>query len=167
MESSKERSCCFTGHRVISPEALPTLMDKVDYYLIPLIKLGITNFYVGGALGFDTLAAQHILELKQDAYPQIKLISVIPFPEWSNRWNEDDRLEAEKVLAASDKVIYTRPHYTRDAYSVRNRYMVDHSGYVIAYCDRNDGGTAYTLKYAKSKSRKIFNTGNLALQILI
>lgn len=167
MKRSKERSCFFTGHRAIPADALPTLMDKIDYYLIPLIKLGITNFYVGGALGFDTLAAQHILDLKRNEYPQIKLISVIPFPEWTTHWSKEDQECAQRILEASDEVIYTRHCYTRDAYFAKNRYLVDHSSYAIAYCSRNDGGTAYTLKHAKSTGSKIFNTGEMDIRNLI
>lgn len=70
-------TCCFTGHRDIPPEILPALAAKVEAEVLELIADGIRYFYAGGALGFDTLAAETVLRLR-DQFPQIRLILALP-----------------------------------------------------------------------------------------
>ena len=53
---------------------------------IKLIDQGVTYFIAGGALVFDTLAAQTVLDLKKD-YAQIKLILAIPCKNQSDKWS--------------------------------------------------------------------------------
>ena len=59
-------TCCFTGHRNIPfserEQILSVLTEKIE----ELISTGIAVFINGGALGFDTLAAQTVLELKAE-----------------------------------------------------------------------------------------------------
>ena len=54
-------SCCFTGHRRISAEQKRLLIKKLDKLLDTLSARGINHYICGGALGFDTLAAQVVL----------------------------------------------------------------------------------------------------------
>ncbi len=69
----KNQTCCFTGHRKIPPEQYAALARRLEQEITCLIGQGIVYFGAGGALGFDTLAAQTVLRLKKK-YPQIKLI---------------------------------------------------------------------------------------------
>ena len=45
----------------------------------------------------------------------------------------------------------------REAYLERDRHLVNGSAYCIAYCTRDCGGTAYTLRYARQEGLKIYN----------
>ena len=58
-------SCCFTGHRRISVEQKRLLIKKLDKLLDTLSARGINHYICGGALGFDTLAAQVVLQKKR------------------------------------------------------------------------------------------------------
>ena len=73
----KDRTACFTGHRTIPFLQKQKLKKRTKQVLIEAIEQGYRYFGAGGALGFDTLAAQAILELKNE-YPQIRLILVLP-----------------------------------------------------------------------------------------
>lgn len=73
----KEKTCCFTGHRLLPKAEIPIIKTELKKAIIELINDGVVYFGTGGALGFDTIAAQTILNLKVD-YPQIKLILVLP-----------------------------------------------------------------------------------------
>lgn len=73
----KEKTCCFTGHRKIPSEQYNRIAERLKAEIIGLIRQGVIYFGVGGALGFDTMAAQAVLALKE-SYPQIKLILVLP-----------------------------------------------------------------------------------------
>ena len=39
----------------------------------------------------------------------------------------------------------------------RYRHLVDHSGVCVCYLNRDSGGTAYTVRYAKEKGLEIVN----------
>ena len=51
-------TCCCTGHRVIDRAHRDNLPALLAAELRHLIKEGATTFLVGGAVGFDTLAAE-------------------------------------------------------------------------------------------------------------
>ena len=76
-ECVKDKSVCFTGHRKIPAEQLNYITLNLKTLVIKLINDGFTDFYAGGALGFDALAAQTVLMLRE-YYPNIKLILVLP-----------------------------------------------------------------------------------------
>lgn len=152
----KERTACFTGHRTIPFLQRRKIEKRTEEALIEAIKQGYRFFGAGGALGFDTLAAQTVLRLKK-TYPQIKLILVLPCLSQTRGWRPEDIAEYERIKAAADKVVYTSQEYTRDCMFKRNRHLVDNSSLCIAYLTENTGGTAYTVDYARSKGLIIRN----------
>lgn len=118
----KEKTCCFTGHRKISPEYLPAISKKLKDTLIFYIEKGYRYFGAGGALGFDTLAAQTILLLKKQ-YPDIRLILVLPCQDQASRWQRQEIEEYERIKAAANKVVYTSEHYYNGCMHKRNRHL--------------------------------------------
>ena len=152
----KERTACFTGHRTIPFLQRRKIEKRTEEALIEAIKQGYRFFGAGGALGFDTLAAQTVLRLKK-TYPQIKLILVLPCLSQTRGWRPEDIAEYERIKAAADKVVYTSQEYTRDCMFKRNRHLVDNSSLCIAYLTENSGGTAYTVDYARFKGLIIKN----------
>ena len=156
MVDVKERTCCFTGHREIPEESLMEIKQRLEEQVVRLIQQGVIYYGAGGALGFDTLAAQTILALK-NAYPQVKLILVLPCQNQSERWNRADRAIYEGILAQADKVVYISEHYYKGCMHKRNRHLVDCSDYCICYLNRLSGGTYYTVRYAREKGLKIIN----------
>jgi len=152
----KERTACFTGHRTIPLLQRRKIEKKTEEALIEAIEQGYRFFGAGGALGFDTIAAQTVLRLKKN-YPQIKLILVLPCLSQTRGWRPEDIAEYERIKASADKVVYTSREYTRDCMFKRNRHLVDNSSLCIAYLTENYGGTAYTVGYARSKGLIIRN----------
>lgn len=146
----KHKTCCFTGHRTIPPKVLPALSCELEAVLKDLIQKGIRYFGAGGALGFDTLAAQTVLRMKKQ-YPQIRLILVLPCREQAKNWQEKDVQCYHSILQTADKVVYTAEHYTTSCMHRRNRHLVDHSCICVAYCTRFTGGSAYTVRYAQQR----------------
>ncbi len=61
MEEKKEKTCCFTGHRVIPREEIGRLQFALQSQISALAEKGITIFYCGVTLGFDTLAADAVV----------------------------------------------------------------------------------------------------------
>lgn len=148
------KSCCFTGHRIISRENKAFVIEKTYEICRNLIKEGYTEFIAGGALGFDTIGAQCIIELKKE-YDEIKLILALPCKNQYKGWKKADIEIYENIARQADEVIYVSEEYYHDCMKKRNRYMVDESSVCIAYLTHISGGTAYTVTYAVEQGKKI------------
>lgn len=153
-------TCCFTGHRNIPKCDEQKILTRVHYLLQPLIQNGVKYFGVGGAVGFDMIVAEYLLDLRDRQGKKIKIISVLPFPDWREKWNEDDIWRQEQIMRRSDKVTFVRDTYCKDVYLIRDRKLVDESGYCISYCNRRTGGTAYTVRYAMKQGLQVFNASS-------
>ena len=152
----KEKTVCFTGHRTIPLLKKWKIEKKLKEALETLIEEGYCYFGAGGALGFDTIAAQMVLNLKKK-YPEIKLILVLPCKNQTRGWDEKDISVYESIMGQADKVVYTQEHYDRGCMFKRNRHLVDNSSVCVAYLTEEKGGTAYTVNYANQKGIKVIN----------
>lgn len=90
MEWTPEKACCFTGHRKIPVEDRLRLCCLLDDAITSLADRGVDTFLAGGALGFDTLAAQEVLRLRQGELPWIRLVLVLPCLGQEARWRPED-----------------------------------------------------------------------------
>ena len=153
---ARENTCCFTGHRCLSPKLLLPLRSAVKSAVRGLVSEGIIYYGVGGAVGFDTLAAETLFELRKE-YPQIRVILVYPCEGFYLRWPTAEQKRYQMLLPLYDKTVGISNVPSREAYLARNRHLVDHSAQCIAYCGCNYGGTAYTLRYAQKKNCQIQN----------
>ena len=113
-------------------------------------------FGAGGALGFDMLAEETVLQLKED-YPHIRLILVLPCPpdQQTLKWNSVQRQRYYEIFERADKVRILSPQYTDDCMFVRNRHLVDNSAYLVCYLRKQSGGTAYTVRYARKQGLQV------------
>ncbi len=145
---NKERTCSFTGHRIIQQETLNSLKEKLPKALKSLIQKGYHTFCSGGALGFDLFAAQIVLSLKKE-YPCIKLVMILPCRDQERFWNSKQKELYQKVLEKADKIIYTADVYHRGCMQKRNRHLVDTASILIAFLEHEAGGTKYTVEYAE------------------
>ena len=160
MSYEKSITACFTGHRQIPADEEEKIRARLDAAIADLIGHGIECFAAGGALGFDTMAALAILRAK-DTHPHIRLILVLPFPEHGRRWSERNRKDYEEIKSQADEVEYAAEHYTRFCMFVRNRRLVERACVCVAYQTKDTGGTAYTVKYARSKGLWIINLADV------
>lgn len=156
----KKQTVCFTGHRKIPPEQVGTLSQRLKRTLIELIENGALYFGAGGALGFDTLAAQAVLDLRCE-YPQIKLILVLPCLSQTRGWAAQDIEIYNDIKSKADKVVYTSQEYTKGCMHKRNRHLVDNSSICVCYLTESSGGTAYTVDYAHKNNLTVINLGEL------
>lgn len=148
----RDKTCCFSGHRELPGEKVQQLATEIEKAVRDLIvKHGVCYFGVGGAIGFDTLAAKVLFQMRKSEFPQIKVILVYPFDGYTRWWTREQKREYRMLLPKYDKVVCVVDQAGKEAYLWRNRHLVDGSGYCIYYCTRKEGGTAYTVAYAKSR----------------
>lgn len=167
MEASelRNKTCCFTGHRELPMHKLESIEKRTaDEIRALVVDCGVRYFGVGGALGYDTLAAEILFRLRKQEFPNIKIILVYPFNGFTCQWTPCQRVEYQQRLLRYDKVVCVEKNPGREAYLARDRHLVDSSAYCIAYCTKSVGGTAYTVRYAKSRGLVIRNIGECGTQ---
>lgn len=165
-EVSMAKTCCFTGHRTIPSDEYKKIHDCVMNLLDELYLQDYRYFGVGGALGFDTLAAECLLEYKK-THPLIRIIEVLPFHGYRSYWTEAQKEYAASIDQAMDKIVFCCETPSRSAFLVRDRHLVDCSSACISYCTRLSGGTAYTVKYALKHNLPVYNTSAFDVHVLL
>lgn len=149
-------TCCFTGHRNIALKDKEKLILDLDNAIEEVIKNGVKHFICGGALGFDTLAAQAVIKKKQQ-YPDVFLEIAVPCRDQDAKWNNKQKEEYQKILKSADKVTVLFEKYVTGCMHFRDAFMVDNSDILISYYRGKAGGTQYTFLYAEARGLKIFN----------
>ena len=157
-------TCCFTGHRRLKLPIDGQLYRRLDLEIGWLAEHGISNFIAGGAIGFDTIAAEAVLRARR-SIPNIRLHLFLPSPIQTCAWNDKDRERYGIILDAADSVRILGTNNSAACMMQRNRAMVDFSSCVIAFYDHATqtpgvpphGGTFRTLQYARSQNIPIIN----------
>ena len=151
---------CFTGHRNIAygdAVKLPSLLEKV---LTDLIGRGVTIFRAGGAIGFDTVAALKVLELKE-RYPHIRLELILPCRNQTEYWEETAVRTYQYILERADSHRFLFDTYFEGCMLERDRRLVEGSDVCVAFCNRSRGGTAYTFTHALRAGLEVINLNDL------
>ncbi|MFR9543083.1 MAG: SLOG family protein [Rikenellaceae bacterium] len=164
MKIDKQKAVAFTGNRKLNaPQGARVSNLKFEVYkrTYALIEEayndGKRQFLSGMAQGFDMIAAEAVLKLR-DEYDDVELIAVIPFEGQADNFSYEDQKRYDRILDEADQIIVTSPTYSgAKVYFVRNNYLADNASYIIAYSDGNGRGTAYTLERAIERGAKSCN----------
>ena len=157
--AAREISCCFTGHR---PKGLPwggneddprcqKLKEELEATLEGLYQSGYRHFICGMAIGCDMYFAEAVIKLRE-AHPDVTLEAAIPCGGQPDRWAATQRRRYNTLLDGSNKVTVLQIAYTPDCMQRRNRYMVDHSSFLLAVYNGYPGGTQNTILYAQRQA---------------
>lgn len=158
-----EFACAFTGHR---PKSFPWKYDEAapDCVLLKevlakqiemLADRGVTDFLSGMAQGVDIWSSQIVLDL-QKKNPALKLHCVLPCKGQESKWTASAQERYRSILAQANEVVYVGQKYSRDCMLKRNRYLVDHSSFLLAvYNGTRRSGTGATVRYAINQGREI------------
>ena len=88
-------------------------------------------------------------------YKDISLVACVPCKGQEKYFPEKEQKAYQKRLTQADLVLTLSKQYYAGCMHARNRFMVDRAFCVIAYLRENEGGTGYTVKYAKDKGRNV------------
>lgn len=156
------KTCCFTGHR---PQNLPwgfcendprclRLKQQLEAEISRMItENGVSHFISGMALGVDLWAAEIVLRLREK-FP-VTLECAIPCEAQAARWREQQRSRWFSIIERCDRETLLQTHFTPDCFRKRNRYLVDHSDYVIAVWNGLPSGTGVTVTYARERGKEV------------
>ena len=143
----------FTGHR---PAKLggygpsPT-QERIRAALRrEILALQPSGAISGVALGVDQWAAEVCNELG------IRWIAAVPFGGQEQIWPAAAQARYQELLATAAKVVIVSPGgFTKKKLQVRNEWMVDRAGVLLAVWDGSAGGTGNCVLYARQRSRRI------------
>lgn len=121
-----------------------------------MYQKGVIFYGAGGSYGFDMLAEKAVIRAR-NKHKEIKLILVLPCKNQKKYWTEDNKAAFAEIKNQANKIVYLSENYSKDCMHKRNRHLVNFSGYCIAYLNKNSGGTAYTVNYARQKGLEIVN----------
>ena len=100
------KSACLTGHRMIE-ENSKILFNRLYSVLMEIVsEQGVTDFYAGGAVGFDTIAEKCVLRLRDTDHAKVKLHLVLPCysEEQTRDWTAEQKYEFRCILKRADSV---------------------------------------------------------------
>ncbi len=148
--------CCFTGHRELYGKDIPKLYINLYNTVRELINQGYTDFRAGGAIGFDTIAASCILDLKRE-FPNIKLHLILPCENQDNYFSNFEKKAYHYILQHADTVSFVRKNYFNGVMAMRNRALVNGADICVAYLKTLKGGTYQTVNMARKAKVQIIN----------
>lgn len=142
---------CFSGHRKVEGRYPPSLKWQWVFSTVVglcqslLRAMGSIEFISGGAVGFDTVAAQAVIYMKNHGYKDITLTMALPFPGYNKNWPHGSIAEMESICNhGADKVLFVSQQtaYHPGLLQIRNVWMKDNSDMAIILWDGSmRGGT--------------------------
>ena len=140
-------TCTFFGHRTVHEKIEPTLRST----LIDLIENhGVNLFYVGNQGAFDSMVHRVLKELSTE-YPITYHVVLAYMPKKANEFN---------ATYYSDTIIVDGLEKVPKRYAIdfRNKWMVNHSDYVVTYVTHDAGSGAAKFKaLAERQGKTIIN----------
>ncbi|MGN0479337.1 MAG: SLOG family protein [Hominenteromicrobium sp.] len=149
----ERRGCCFTGHRSIAAADREPLRRALETEIRTLAGRGISDFYAGGARGFDTLAAEAVLRVRETL--PVRLHLILPCRDQCRGWPTGDRLRYEEILCAADSVRYICDAFEEDCMRRRNDALVAAASVCVCYLNHPRSGTGYTVRRAREAGLEI------------
>lgn len=137
-------TCFFIGHREAPETILPQLSAEIERHIT---EYGVSDFVVGGYGRFDALAAQCIKAAKKH-HPEVTLTLLLPYHPY-------DR--PTPTPPGFDGTFYPPEMETvpkRAAIIRANRYMVDHSQFLIAYAWHPASNALDLVQYAQRHEKQ-------------
>ena len=152
-------SVCFTGHRELTFKESAIIRARLIALLKRLIEeRGLTDCYAGGAIGFDTLAARAVLDLKA-VYPELKLHLILPCEGQEHSWNDMQKAEYYSIKEKADSVRILAPFFYNGCMQSRNKELLNQADLCIAYLRSHtaSGGSLNTVLQATKLGIPIIN----------
>lgn len=150
------KGCAFSGHRFIKHTHTMRLRALLGRAVRYAYGEGCRDFFSGGAMGFDLLAAEVVLDMKREL-PDIRLVMLLPCIDQDKKWPDRDRAYYERIVNSADEVICLTPAYYNGCMQARNRELVRRADILIAYLERDSGGTAQTVRLAVDRGLEVYN----------
>ena len=148
--------CSFTGHRAIEPHHREGMVELLMRAIAFAYDEGCRAFYIGGALGFDTHAAQQVLLFRM-SHPDVTMNLVLPCRDQADKWEAAQADMYEYLLSQADTVEYVADLYTPGCMRTRNMRLASLCDIMIAYVGRERSGASQTARMATQLGKRVYN----------
>lgn len=137
------KTCFFIGNRKAPDSIKEQISEAVEQHIT---EYGVTTFTVGHYGSFDSLV-QGALKNAKKRHPHIKLYLLLPYHPFDQSVETPDDFDGTMYPEGMEKV--PKPYAIVQA----NRYMIQHSDYLISYC-KYIGNTQNIVEYAQKREKK-------------
>ena len=137
-------TCFFIGHREAPDSLLPILDTEVERHIT---EHGATDFVVGRYGRFDALAAKCVKASKR-RHPEVTLTLLLPYHPYDRPTPTPPGFDGTFYPPGMEAVP------KRAAIVRANRYMVEHSEYLIAYVKHSVSNAWDLVEYARTQINK-------------
>lgn len=149
-------ACAFSGHRKIEYSRQASVRDHLARAISYAYGEGCREFYCGGAIGFDTIAAREVIRFRM-SHPDVKLILYLPCIDQDAKWSEWQSDAYEYVLSSADEVRYVSDEYTKTCMKKRNQALAEVADILVVYIGYSTSGSAQTARMAEKLGKQVFN----------
>lgn len=139
--------CTFFGHRDCPNNLYVPLRNKIEELIL---NCNVDLFYVGNNGNFDAMVKEALKELKI-TYPSIQYYVVLAYMPTK----ADEYAQGKSCDTLYPFGIENVPK--RFTISWRNKWMVKHSDFVIAYVKHSFGGAASFVDYTQKSGRSVID----------
>lgn len=153
------KRCCFTGHRnvIVNTALKGRLWDALNRLVD---EYGVTDFYAGGAIGFDMLCERAVLALK-NTHSDVKLHLILPCsPEsQTGKWPLKEKELFFHIKSKADSCTVLSDRYYPGCMKRRNEELVKNADYCICYYNPDDAssGTGQTVRMCEKNNVNVIN----------
>ena len=137
-------TCFFIGHRDAPDSLLPELSAEIERHIT---EYGAIDFVVGGYGHFDALAANCVKAAKK-RHPEVTLTLLLPYHPYDRPIPTPPGFDGTFYPPGMETVP------KRAAIVRANRYMIDHSDYLIAYAWHSASNAWDLVEYARRRERR-------------
>lgn len=153
----KSHAVAFTGHRHINADNIASLREELTHTIRQQYLNGYTTYIIGGAVGFDLLSAEIVLELQQE-FTDIQLFCAVPYAGHHIYFRNESMQRYIHIADKATANIILSSHYHDGCFLRRNDYMIEHCSLLIAYYNQSPrSGTGYTVRRAEANNTPIIN----------
>ena len=148
--------CCFSAQ---GPDRLKTPEEEVyawfETQIDAAFRDGYRTFVCGGGMGGDLQAGLAVLRRRDEGLP-VRLICVVPWPGFAEKWRLVWRYPYERLLRNADYVKVISGTFRESVFRERNEYMVDHCSRLVAWYEDGVSKTWDTIEYAVRQGVEVF-----------
>ncbi|MBY8908459.1 SLOG family protein [Salinicoccus roseus] len=107
------------------------MREKVRAYA----ETGTEWFIIQGYTGIEFYAAEAIMDLREEYGFKFSVLK--PFHKFDDRYKEDDQLNLNRILEASDfhNFVFNRPYESPNMFRMINRFLIEHSDQALIVFD--------------------------------
>lgn len=152
--------CCLIGHEDLRDYNIEKMKSALEKQINQLMEKGIDYFITSCRLGFETLAALKVIEMRSKMHYDSNLLIMSLFEEekrkvWFKNWSKKD-LETYEFIKKNIYEEYDVTGETKGTLLAQHKSMIDVSNYVlVAFNGKDLGATHSAVNYAIKQNKKI------------